>query len=951
MEPRFRSSEIPWHLILIFLLLAAAVGAVGYSHSKDQNERIKKNKMEELSVVADLKVKQIVNWRKERLCDATAIFENNFLAKHIQEWLEDPLAPRPKREIFQWMNVQFKHLQYERISLLDAKGMVRLSVPDGREELGPDAIKLTAEAMRTKKVILSGIYRGQISKTIRLSLVVPILVSQDRGTLPVGVFLLRIDPYHFLYPLIHSWPTTSPTGETILVHHEGEEVVFLSELRHAKGTALSLRLPVSKHDLVAAMALLGKEGMVEGLDYRDKPVIAALKAIPESPWFLVSKVDQDEVCNPIPQGIGLTVILVSSFMVVAGLSIALIWRHQRVRFYRQQYEEEMKHRILAQHLDYLTRYANDIILLIDQDLKIVEANERALESYGYTRDELLQLSLMDLRSSEARSILDAQMKKVEEQNGMVFEGWHQKKDGTSFPVEASSRIIEIEGKKIYQSVIRDITERKRAEGEILRQKEFLEKVLESLTHPFYVLDANHYTIVMSNSAAQLNGLSGENTCYSITHKTDKPCGTAECSCPLEAVKETKKPVTVEHTHYDGDGNPRIFEVHGYPILDENGNVIQMVENCIDITDRKRAEEALQASEEKFRGIYQQSPIAIELYDSSGSLIDVNPKCLELFGVKNLSEVKGFRLFDDPNLSQDQKDKILNGSTVQYEGEFDFDLVKERKLYETSKSGKVWLRIHITPLYNQVREITGYLLQVEDVTERKRAEQYLKESNKRMRALSMRLQTIREEERTMIAREVHDELGQTLTALKIDLALLSNRCPAKHEPIMQKIGSMSRLIDEIIQSVRRICYQLRPGVLDDLGLVAAIELETNQFEKRTGIACKFLSNAEDLTLDRERSTAVFRILQETLTNTIRHANASRVRVGLKKRDGQLVMKVEDDGKGITHNDISSLKSLGILGMRERAGLFGGKLDIKGFPGKGTTVTLRMPIGSEPIDSPA
>jgi signal transduction histidine kinase len=240
------------------------------------------------------------------------------------------------------------------------------------------------------------------------------------------------------------------------------------------------------------------------------------------------------------------------------------------------------------------------------------------------------------------------------------------------------------------------------------------------------------------------------------------------------------------------------------------------------------------------------------------------------------------------------------------------------------------------------QITGAIANAQLFTERQRAEENLRASRGQLRALSAHLQSIREEERRLIAREIHDELGQELTGLKMDLSWLTKRLPAVPEELVKKAESMSELIDATVQSVRRISTELRPGVLDDLGLTAAIEWQSQDFQGRTGVQCEFKSTLSEVDLDRDRSTAAFRILQETLTNVARHANATKVNIYLGEIDGNIVLIVEDNGKGTLESDISNPKSLGFLGMRERALVFGGRIEIKGEPGKGTTVTLRIPI---------
>jgi signal transduction histidine kinase len=228
--------------------------------------------------------------------------------------------------------------------------------------------------------------------------------------------------------------------------------------------------------------------------------------------------------------------------------------------------------------------------------------------------------------------------------------------------------------------------------------------------------------------------------------------------------------------------------------------------------------------------------------------------------------------------------------------------------------------------------------VEDITERKRAEEELRRSLDRLRALAARLQRAREEERTSVAREIHDQLGQALTAIKIDLSSVIRELPKDKKG---RCESILELVDQTIQSVRRIASELRPAILDALGLVAAVEWAAEEFEVRTGIKCRLDLPQEDIVIEQERATALFRILQETLTNVVRHAHATEVNVRLAKEEGRLTLNIRDNGKGIDAEQLSFSRSLGILGMRERAWLLGGELDISGAPGKGTTVRVRIP----------
>jgi signal transduction histidine kinase len=235
-----------------------------------------------------------------------------------------------------------------------------------------------------------------------------------------------------------------------------------------------------------------------------------------------------------------------------------------------------------------------------------------------------------------------------------------------------------------------------------------------------------------------------------------------------------------------------------------------------------------------------------------------------------------------------------------------------------------------------------LRETADRRERQHAEDKLRRSLDQLRALTSYLQYVREEERTRIAREVHDELGQALTGLKLDMSWLAARLARNARPVQEKVKTMVDHIDETIQTVRRIATELRPGILDSLGLVAALEWQANEFQSRTGIPCQVVSTVDDSQLQQQFATVFFRIYQETLTNIIRHARATRVEVRLAEEAGALVLTVQDNGRGISEEEIANTRSIGLVGMRERAMLIGGDITLQGAPGKGTTMTLRVPF---------
>lgn len=222
------------------------------------------------------------------------------------------------------------------------------------------------------------------------------------------------------------------------------------------------------------------------------------------------------------------------------------------------------------------------------------------------------------------------------------------------------------------------------------------------------------------------------------------------------------------------------------------------------------------------------------------------------------------------------------------------------------------------------------------------EKELRHSQEQLRNLSTHLHSMVEEERTRISREIHDELGQLLTILKMELSWLKKQLPKNEGALRERTKSMARLVDTTVQTLRKISTELRPGVLDDLGLTAAIEWQVQEFQSRTQLRCSLTVRPEEILLDPDRSTTIFRIFQETLTNIVRHANADEVTILLEKNEDCLILEVKDNGRGITQSQITNSKSLGLLGIRERALLWGGTVQISGLPGKGTTITVQIPL---------
>ena len=453
--------------LAVFLTIVGLIAVTGLYVYRDTRATLRNDARAELSAVADLKVRQISAWLAERQGNATRAGHDPFMVPAFEAWLK---AGAPPGETERRLRSRLEGLRaaygWSEVTLLDGAANVRLAL--GREHaLPPRLLAVAGEAMRTRSLRFVDLHRVvEDEGQAELGYVAPLL-TEEAGPRAVGAVLLELDAERFLQPLMRLWPLPTRSGETLLARVEGPELVFLSALLHRPVAPLALRLPLSS-GLPAARALREGPGSFESEDYRGVPVLAAVRAVPETGWLLEAKVDRAEAEAPLELRARLLASLGLILVATAGLAVVLWWRQQRAHAQLQALRAEQEREALARHYDDLSRYANDAIVLMDEAGRILEVNERALAFYGWDREELIGLDARELREPGQAGTFDEHWRVARERGGVVFETVHRRRDGSTFPVEVSSRAIDVEGRSFHQAIVRDVTERHAAQERIRR---------------------------------------------------------------------------------------------------------------------------------------------------------------------------------------------------------------------------------------------------------------------------------------------------------------------------------------------------------------------------------------------------------------------------------------------------------------------------------------------------
>jgi PAS domain S-box-containing protein len=468
--PGARRLEFP----LVFLLLAAGIVTVGWLYCRNYEKQFRIGIERQISVIADLKAEDLTQYRKERLEDGSMFFQNAPFAALVRRFLKKPEDAEVQRQIQTWLGNCRPY--YDEVRLLDPQGVTCLSSPGGGLAVSACVAKGLPDVLRSGQVTIQDFYRSEHDQRIHLGVLVPIFDEQDAHR-PLGVFFLRIDPETYLYPFIKRWPAASLTAETLLVRREGNEAVFLNELRFQTNSALNLRRPLDRRSLPAAQAALGREGFMEGSDYRGVRVVAVLRSIPDSPWSLVARMDAAEAFAPMTRQLWQVAVMTGALLFGAAAFISLLWWQQRVRFHRDEARSTEALRVSEVRYRRLFEAAQDGTLILNTETgMVIDVNPYLIKLLGYSREAFLGKKIWELGFLKDIVANQANFTELQHKNYIRYDDKPlETSDGRRIAVEFVSNVFQCGEERVTQCNIRDNTERKRAEEEIRKAHSELEQ--------------------------------------------------------------------------------------------------------------------------------------------------------------------------------------------------------------------------------------------------------------------------------------------------------------------------------------------------------------------------------------------------------------------------------------------------------------------------------------------
>lgn len=634
-KQRLAKSKI---ILAIYILLTASILVLGYLYYFHQRVDLKKEINDDLQIIAELKVSEIQTWLHERLADAKVFAESSDLIVNFGKLLTDK-NERNKYQLNKTIHLVKEQYKYQDIILIDVKGKIILTTENYFLQVGNEIAKILDKVKASVQITFSDLYWCSLCNKIHLDFITPLVVERNSSKQLLGYAILRINPECYLYPLIDNWPTNSKTAETLLARRDGDSVLFISNLRHVPNGGLKLKIPLTQINAPSVRGIFGLYGIFEGIDYRNEPVLSYTLQVPGTRWVMVSKIDTSEVYEPLRKQAWISGALLLLILSLLGFALATIRINDQKTYFKKLLQVEIERKALVRHFEYLFKYANDIIILLDKDFKIAEANDKALIVYGYSRQEMIGMDSILLRTDLSKSQVSKHLKAIDNTGFDFYEDTNVTKNGLEFPIEVSARAIDIEGVKFYQFIIRDITERKLSEQTLATSEDKFRKAFFTNPDSLTITSIDGRYISVNNGFTQIFGYDKEEVLGKTSLEIKIWQNPDERNLFIKNLKDTGIVKNFETKFYSKRREIRDCLVSATLIeFDGEPHVLSTTRN---ITELKQAEQLIQSTSKRLELALRSFNAGVWDWNVVTGKIEWSPKLFELFGLDPLTAIASF----------------------------------------------------------------------------------------------------------------------------------------------------------------------------------------------------------------------------------------------------------------------------------------------------------------------
>ncbi len=763
------TSRVSYIFLLIFILLAAGIVSGGYFTYRNYEKNYRTEIENQLSSIAEMKIDQIQSWRKERLSDGQTFYKNYIFSAAVKRYIQNKNNSEAKKEILAWVGHVRDAYNYDLMMLLDSKLNMILLFPEKKELSQLILDQRSTETLMSGSIIFQDFYRNEQDQHIYLKVLVPILDERFPQQI-IAVLALRISPEIYLYPLLKKWPTPSRTSETLIIRRDGNDALFLNDLKFQKDAALNLRIPLTSNDISAVKAALGKTGIIEAKDYRGVPVIAYVCAVPNSPWFMVARIDIEEVYAQLKERLWLMIALVGALLSGAGASVGIVWRQQRNLFYREQYKSAEALRESELRLRRAVLNAPFPIMIHAEDGEVVIISNTWTEITGYTHADIPTTALWTEKAYGLRKkLVQEDIDRLYGLTEKIYEGNYEvmtmSGDKRTWEFMSAPLGVLPDGRRMAISMAMDITERKRTEDlnntrihlmfysdnhsldEVMEETlNEAEKLTGSIIGFYHFVDDDQKSLTLQNWSTRTKkefckadgkGLHYEiakagvwveciqqlrpvihNDYASLPNKKGLPSGHAT------VIRELVVPVI-------RDGKIKaILGVGNKPsnYFEADVDTISQFANLVwDITMQKRIDEVLKKNTEFINKIIETSALSTWISDENGTAIRANSACFKFFGATEDEVIGKYNILKDEviekqGLMSEVRKVFEKGEVVSIIIDYNFGEVEH---IDVKNAAHKVINSIFTPIFDNTKKVTNVIVQTIDLTERVRAEKELR----------------------------------------------------------------------------------------------------------------------------------------------------------------------------------------------------------------------------------